>query len=200
MARRLADEHGRAVRVVLSREDVVRLGPKRPPVAAGRARRRHGVVRVARTPGATGLDRWVEARAARWRPGSTVEEVDVPGPPGVGRPARRGLGRGRRAPRRARRPCAPAPAARATRHGDVAGRGAGPRPRSTTTATVSVAVAAGEVLDEVVLRSYAIGAVHQALGWVRSEGIAVDEDGDVLDLTIRSFGILPARAMPAVAS
>src|SRR5204863_2203068 len=35
VARRLADEHGRAVRVVLSREDVVRLGPKRPPIAAG---------------------------------------------------------------------------------------------------------------------------------------------------------------------
>ncbi len=33
------------------------------------------------------------------------------------------------------------------------------------------------VLDEVVLRSYCIGATHQALGWVRSEGIAVDGDG-----------------------
>jgi len=43
-----------------------------------------------------------------------------------------------------------------------------------------------------------IGAVHQALGWVRSEGMAVDEDGTVLDLTVRSFGIIPARAMPAV--
>jgi CO/xanthine dehydrogenase Mo-binding subunit len=64
--------------------------------------------------------------------------------------------------------------------------------------TVSVTVAAGEVLDEVVLRSYAVGAVHQALGWVRSEGIAVDEDGEVVDLTIRSFGIIPAREMPHV--
>src|SRR5262249_47739533 len=35
VARRLADEHGRAVRVLLSREDSVRLGPKRPPLAAG---------------------------------------------------------------------------------------------------------------------------------------------------------------------
>ena len=61
-----------------------------------------------------------------------------------------------------------------------------------------VAVAAGDVLDEVVLRSYAIGAAHQALGWVRSEGVAVDADGAVRDLTIRSFGILAARAMPAV--
>ena len=57
-------------------------------------------------------------------------------------------------------------------------------------------MSAGDVLDEVVLRSYCVGAVHQALGWVRSEGIAVDEAGEVLDLTIRSFGILPARDMP----
>ena len=61
-----------------------------------------------------------------------------------------------------------------------------------------VSVAAGEPLDEIVLRSYTLGAVHQALGWVRSEGVAVDESGTVLDLTIRSFGIIPARAMPAV--
>jgi CO/xanthine dehydrogenase Mo-binding subunit len=54
------------------------------------------------------------------------------------------------------------------------------------------------VLDQVVLRSYAIGATHQALGWVRSEGIAVDDGGEVRDLTIRSFGVLAARAMPTV--
>ena len=65
--------------------------------------------------------------------------------------------------------------------------------------SIDVVVAAGEVLDEVVLRSYCIGAAHQALGWVRSEGIAVDADGAVRDLTMRSFGILQARAMPPVA-
>ena len=64
--------------------------------------------------------------------------------------------------------------------------------------SIEVVVEAGEVLDEVVLRSYCIGAAHQALGWVRSEGIAVDADGTVRDLTMRSFGILPARAMPPV--
>jgi CO/xanthine dehydrogenase Mo-binding subunit len=63
---------------------------------------------------------------------------------------------------------------------------------------VRVAVRAGEVLDEVVLRSYVTGAVHQALGWVRSEGVAVDESGAVLDLTMRSFGILTARDTPPV--
>ena len=57
---------------------------------------------------------------------------------------------------------------------------------------------AGEVLCPVTLRSYALGAVHQALGLVWSEGIAVDPDGAPLDLTIRSFGILAARDMPPV--
>ncbi|MEO7837203.1 MAG: 2Fe-2S iron-sulfur cluster-binding protein, partial [Acidimicrobiales bacterium] len=50
-ARRLADEHGRAVRVLLSREDAVRLGPKRPPVAGGMRHDGTGVLRVVRTPG-----------------------------------------------------------------------------------------------------------------------------------------------------
>ncbi len=37
-----------------------------------------------------------------------------------------------------------------------------------------------------------------ALGWVTSEGLAVDEAGEVHDLTIRSFGILRAKDMPRV--
>ncbi len=63
---------------------------------------------------------------------------------------------------------------------------------------VRVEVWAGEVLCEVTLRSYVLGAVHQALGLVWSEGIAVDDEGAPLDLTIRSFGILSARDMPEV--
>ena len=63
---------------------------------------------------------------------------------------------------------------------------------------VEVRVAAGDPLDEVVLRSYCIGAAHMALGWVCTEGLAVDpETGEVLDLTIRSFGVVrPARTPP----
>jgi CO/xanthine dehydrogenase Mo-binding subunit len=61
-----------------------------------------------------------------------------------------------------------------------------------------VRVDAGEPLDEVVLRSYAIGAAHMALSWMSSEGIAVDDQGTVHDLTIRSFGILRAVDMPPV--
>jgi len=64
--------------------------------------------------------------------------------------------------------------------------------------TVNVEVWAGEVLDEVTLRSYCLGAVHQALGWVWHEGVAVDDDGRVRDLTIRSYGIMTARDMPHV--
>ena len=38
-----------------------------------------------------------------------------------------------------------------------------------------------------------------ALGWVLSEGIAVDPaTGEVHDLTIRSFGVIPARAVPTI--
>ena len=70
--------------------------------------------------------------------------------------------------------------------------GDGPRGR------VEVDVWAGEILCPVTLRSYALGAVHQALGMVWSEGIALDAAGEPVDLTIRSFGILAARDMPEV--
>src|SRR5205814_1021215 len=64
---------------------------------------------------------------------------------------------------------------------------------------VEVRVAAGDPLDEVVLRSYCIGGAHMALGWVLSEGLAVDpETGEVLDLTIRSFGVIRAKDTPPI--
>jgi CO/xanthine dehydrogenase Mo-binding subunit len=37
-----------------------------------------------------------------------------------------------------------------------------------------------------------------ALGWVCSEGLAVDEAGEVHDLTIRSFGVLRAVDTPPI--
>ena len=80
MARRLADEHGRAVRVVMAREDVVRMGPKRPPMAAGIQTDGSGILRVATTVGSGPLDDWVRA-VASVAPGLVVEEVLVPGPP-----------------------------------------------------------------------------------------------------------------------
>ena len=64
---------------------------------------------------------------------------------------------------------------------------------------VEVRVAAGDPLDDVVLRSYAIGAVHMALGWVLTEGLTVDpETGEVHDLTIRSFGVLRPKSTPPI--
>ncbi|HZU78307.1 MAG TPA: 2Fe-2S iron-sulfur cluster-binding protein [Acidimicrobiales bacterium] len=198
VARRLADEHGRPVRVLLAREDVVRLGPKRPPVACAVADDGTGVVRVARTPGSD-LTGWAEALHAGAGPDLVlaVEEVAVPGPPVSTDLRAAGWAEGAVlaaafAARRAGRVGPGVPVTVTSPDGAVAtvamdGAGA-----------VSVRVAAGAVLDAVVLRSYVLGAVHQALGWVRREGVAVDEEGRVLDLTIRSFGVLPARDMPHV--
>src|SRR5439155_25503242 len=73
-ARALADIHGMAVRLLLSRSDVVRLEPQRPPLAAGVRSDGTGVVRVARTPGIADAIRSAAA-------GVTVEEIDVAGPP-----------------------------------------------------------------------------------------------------------------------
>jgi len=201
VARRLADEHGRPVRVVLSRGDVVRLGPKRPPIAAGVRPDGTGVVRVARTPGARGLDGWSAALAAA-APGLEVEEVAVPGPPVSA--ALRGAGWaegavlmavldhvGRDVPATG----TPVTGTPVTVRSPV---GAQAEAVLAPDGSLRVTVQAGDVLDEVVLRSYALGAAHQALGWVRSEGVAVDPSGTVLDLTIRSFGIVPARDMPSV--
>ena len=64
--------------------------------------------------------------------------------------------------------------------------------------TVHMQVECGVPLDLVTLRSYCIGAAHMALGWVRTEGIAVDHAGAPLDLTIRSFGVLRAIDVPRI--
>jgi CO/xanthine dehydrogenase Mo-binding subunit len=63
---------------------------------------------------------------------------------------------------------------------------------------VEVRVATGDPLDETVVRSYAVGAAHMALGWVLTEALAVDDDGAVQDLSMRSFGIIPARNTPPI--
>jgi aerobic-type carbon monoxide dehydrogenase small subunit (CoxS/CutS family)/archaeosine-15-forming tRNA-guanine transglycosylase len=196
VARRLADQHGRGVRAVMGREDVVRMGAKRPPIAAGMRADGTGVVRVGRTPSSPALDDWAAALSAA-APGLVIEEVAVAGPPVSGE--LRGAG------------WAEATVLVQALEAQSQGR-VGPGHPVTVTSVdgaratavmaedgaVSVTVEAGEVLDEVVVRSYALGASHQALGWVRTEGVAVDDEGTVLDLTIRSFGILTARQMPAV--
>lgn len=181
-ARELADRHGRPVRVLLSREDVVRLGPKRPPFAGGATADGRGAVRVARTAG-------IREAIALVAPDLVVEEVDLPGPPTSA--ALRAAGWAEAVVLLA------GATGRAGRVVDpVSGGGAEATIRSD--GTIAVAVDAGEVLDEVVLRSYCVGAAHMALSWMAAEGIAVDDDGTVLDLTIRSFGVLRAVDTPPI--
>lgn len=181
-ARRLADEHGRAVRVLLSREDVVALGPKRPPVAGGVRRDGTGVLRVVRTPG-------VAEAVAGVAPGLEVEEVEVAGPPTSGAPRAAGWAEA----------CVLLAAIRDDATAKVrAPSGAEAEAEMAADGSVRIRVACGDPLDEVVLRSYCVGAAHMAMGWVRTEGIAVDDHGVVHDLTVRSFGVLRAMEMPAV--
>ena len=181
MAREAADERGTTVRVRLSREDTVRLGAKRPPIAAGVRRDGTGVVRVVRTPG-------VANAIARVAPALTVEEVEVAGPPTS--VAVRGAGWVEAAVLLA--------AARGDRPVTITSPAGGVATAEVGPDGIHVRVACGAPLDEVVLRSYCVGAAHMALGWVTSEAIRVDEEGVPHDLTIRSFGIVRPTEMPAV--
>lgn len=63
---------------------------------------------------------------------------------------------------------------------------------------INVRVGAGQVLDEVVLRSYCIGAAHMGYSLVMGESLAVDADGIVQDLTVRSFGVVRASDTPTI--
>jgi len=187
-ARQLADREGRAVRVVLSREDMVRRAPKRPPMALAIRPDGTGVVVARRTPGLAEM-------VARVAPGWELREVDVAGPP-----TSLDLRAAVWAEIAVMKSALLQPAdgfdevtspdgaiARARVVADVDGR-----------EVIEVGVRCGRVLDEVVVRSFAIGAAHMATGWVRSEGIAVDAEGRALDLTMRSFGVLRAVDSPRV--
>jgi CO/xanthine dehydrogenase Mo-binding subunit len=201
------------VRTVFAREDVVRFGPKRPPVAAT-ATFEHGAVTidgvVAGDPAPfTAPFEWPYAITEH----GTWTSTKLAGPPtasdlrAVGLAERAVLVEGALSAAGADRAvlatdarargvlldtcvrAASGAAAGARVHIDERGR----------VERVTVRVAAGDPLDRVVLRSYALGAAHMALGWVLTEGIAVDADtGEVHDLTIRSFGILRAKDMPPV--
>ena len=180
-ARRLADCHGRPVRVLWSRPDTVELGPKRPPIAAGVRPDGTGEMVVARTPG-------IAAAIRDCAPGLTVTEIDLPGPPTSAQI--RGSG------------WVEAAVLLAAVRGEV-GWIAAPDGGSATAevradGSISVAVRAGQPLDQTVLRSYCTGAAHMAYSWVTSESLGVDPDGTVHDLTVRSFDIVGAAQMPAV--
>jgi aerobic-type carbon monoxide dehydrogenase small subunit (CoxS/CutS family) len=212
-AHELATRLDRDVRVVLSREDTVRLGPKRPPIAAT-ARCVDGRVVVVGEVARGGEAAFVGLPSAyKLEIESRWTAVDVAGPTvspelrafGLaeqallvdGALAEAGVDRASVVTERA----APVllDTAVAARSGACAGARVVIEPERGLLAGVEVRVAAGDPLDEVVLRSYALGAVHMALGWVLSEDLAVDrETGEVLDLTIRSFGIIRARDLPPV--
>ncbi len=181
LARRLADAHGRPVRVLYSREDAVRLGPKRPPVAGGVRADGTGMLAVARTAG-------IAAAIATVAPALEVLEVDVVGP--ATSAAIRGAGWVEAVvllsalddePRWVVSPQGASAIAEVTASG------------------IEVTVRCGDRLDDVVLRSYCVGAAHMAYSWVTSESLAVDDDGRVLDLTVRSLGIVGAASTPPIA-
>ena len=204
-ARRLADEQGRPVRVVLSREDIVRLGPKRPPVALGVRADGSGVMWAARTPG---LREVIAAVAPDWE----LIEVDVPGPSTSTHLRAAGWAEIAIARSSVREPVEMPGDATPGKLSDhaVAPNGAqawarvevvdspvqGPGQQARE--RIVVRVGCGDPLDTTVLRSYCIGAAHMALGWVRSEGLAVDAQGTPVDLTIRSFGVLRSMDTPEI--
>ena len=182
-ARQLADEHQRPVRVLWSRPDAARFGPKRPPIGAGVRTDGIGVVRVARTPGIAEIIKG-------YAPGLEVEEADVAGPPTSCEV--RGAGWVEAAVLMAAARGADGPVEVVAPDGSRAEAMVNPD------GSLAVSVRAGRPLDETVLRSYCTGAAHMALSWVTSESLSVDEAGTVHDLTVRSFGIVGASAMPPV--
>lgn len=180
VARRLADEHQRPVLALGSREDATRWGPKRPPVAGGADADGRGWIRVVATPG---ISEAIDAVA----PGFRLEEVTVPGPSTSASIRAAGW--------------AEAQVLLAGARGE-AGRLRAPNGAEAEAeivdGTIRAAVRCGPVLDEVVLRSYCIGAAHMAWSWVTSEALTTDEDGEIQDLTIRSFGIVRAVDTPPI--
>lgn len=185
----LARAHGRPVVARWTREAVVLRGEKRPPVAIGLRRDGTGVLRLARTPGSSDLAPLLAA-VRRAAPRVAVETVEVLGPR-VGT-SHRGAG------------LAELLAARAVLDAGADGTCSVETPNGARASVrvepsrVVVTADAGDPRCTATTRSYVLGAVHQGFSMVRSEGIALDACGVPLDLTIRSFGIVPARGFPPV--
>ncbi len=195
------------VRVELSREDVVRLGPKRPPIGATACLngsqlsiRGRSALPLVVGPNLYGINVVTDIEhvpllgppvsntlRAPWAEAAVLLEgaldaADFDRSGAVDDVARQAL----------LDVCVQSP------DGGVAGVHIELNDSGDSIARVVVRALAGEVLDEVVARSYCIGAVHMALGWVLSEGLTVDASGEVHDLTIRSFGIIRPKKMPHV--
>jgi xanthine dehydrogenase small subunit len=193
-ARELADRFGRTVRVVYSREDCVRLGPKRPPIAASAVWRNGSLELVERwfAPGAARGPAVSDAIRAFPFAEHTVLLEGALAEAGVERASLARDERDRAVMLDTTAASEPAGDARASARVRI-------DPATGALEQVEVRIAAGDPLDEVVLRSYCVGAAHMALGWVLTEGLAVDDaTGEVHDLTIRSFGIIRAKDTPPI--
>jgi hypothetical protein len=214
-ARELAERHGRAVRTLFSREDVVRLGPKRPPFAASAVLRDGMLYAEGVCAGEIRDEDLTPPSYLGLASSARITSTELVGPP-TSRAARAAVFAEMRVlqegaldaagfDRAANLPTARAAAVFLDNAvsipdvGSIAGARVVINPERGALERVEVRVAAGDPLDEVVLRSYAVGAAHMALGWVLTEGLAVDpETGEVHDLTVRSFGIIRAKDTPVI--
>ena len=183
----LAASTGEPVKVVWSREAVVRKGKKRPPIALGLREDGSGELHVAVTPGSDDLTELVDV-VRRVVPDVVISVHDVAGPP-VGSTHRGAVLSELLAARATLQSKAGEPVSVTSPNGAVA----------TVTfrdGALHATVLAGEALCEVTLRSYVMGAMHQAYSMVCSEGIALNDAGEPVDLTVRSFGVVGAAATP----
>ena len=190
-ARQLANDRGQPVRVLWSREDTVRRGPKRPPLAAGLSTNGTGTIHMARTPGATEVLQAV-------LPHADIVEVDLPGPPtsidlraAVWAEAQMLTAALHRLQTGESLEATTATVELTSPNGATASATVSPE-------GIEVDINAGNPLNEVTLRSYIIGASHMAWSWVTSESLTVDPNGQIQDLTIRSFGIARSADTPPI--
>ncbi|MBT8240130.1 MAG: hypothetical protein KJN63_02775 [Acidimicrobiia bacterium] len=181
-ARKLADRYGRTVLALLSREDVMRRAPKRPPLAAGIRADGTGVLRVAATDGVADL---VAAAA----PDFELVQLEIPGPPTS--LAIRAAVWAEIAVLRTALHDPVEPVTIVGPAGGVATVEGGPD-------GIHVSISAGPVLDEIALRSYCVGAAHMGWSWVTSEAMTTDSAGDIHDLTVRSLGIVRSADTPTI--
>jgi hypothetical protein len=186
-ATRLANEHRVPVKVVWNREATVRWGKKRPPLAIALHPDGSGIIRVGVTPQSDDLSELLGV-VRSVVPEVTIELVEILGPP-VGATHRGAI-------------LSELLAARAVLGAE---RGAPVSVTSPNGARASVSfdgvafsahVYAGDPLCSTTLRSYVAGSLHQAFSMVTSEGIAINDNGEPVDLTVRSFGVVPSAGTP----
>ena len=174
-------------------------GGRRPPRPEAAADRRPACGPTGRACFGWPAPRGSRPRWPRWRPGSSVEEVDVAGPP---------TSAGLRAAGWAEAAVLLAVAGRRARaaapgHGHIARgrdrhrRGRGRRGRARPSRSASGCAAATRSTRWCCAPTPSARPTWRWAGCAR-EGIAVDDEGVPQDLTIRSFGILRARDTPDI--